>query len=335
MENGRVLRIGNTALGEPDDRSGSSIVSADGSFVVFSSAASNLVAYHSHSDLYRYDLATTEIVPLGTAYEGPIQFSGLGSLSLTHNDRYLFFYYSFSNLVENDSNGYRDVFVLDLHDGQVKMVSVLEDGTQGNNLSYYATGNNDLSVIAFDTLATSFGYSDTNRERDIYLKLLAPADGDHDGVIDESDNCPLLPNPNQLDSDGDEIGDICDPDDDGDGIEDSIDNCPLTVNADQKDLDGDGVGDECDTDLDGDGVVDGYDSCRFTSIGDPVDLSGCSVSDVCPCTLADGGTDWRNNGLYTRCVAHQAMKLLRLSRIEQPIYASYVKEAAQATCGKY
>jgi len=36
-----------------------------------------------------------------------------------------------------------------------------------------------------------------------------PTDTDGDGVPDESDNCPTVPNTDQTDTDGDVIGDAC------------------------------------------------------------------------------------------------------------------------------
>ncbi|MBX2878674.1 MAG: thrombospondin type 3 repeat-containing protein [Granulosicoccus sp.] len=44
-----------------------------------------------------------------------------------------------------------------------------------------------------------------------------PVDTDGDGITDTIDNCDLLSNVDQLDMDGDSIGDICDGDPDGDG----------------------------------------------------------------------------------------------------------------------
>lgn len=61
---------------------------------------------------------------------------------------------------------------------------------------------------------------------------------------DECDNCPRVPNPSQVDSDRDLVGDACDSniDRDRDGIQDNVDNCPNIPNSDQKDADNDGLG---------------------------------------------------------------------------------------------
>jgi Tol biopolymer transport system component len=57
------------------------------------------------------------------------------------------------------------------------------------------------------------------------------------------------------------------PDTDGDGVPDQLDNCPLVPNSDQTDTDGDGVGDACDQQTCGDGVIEGTEECDGTALG--------------------------------------------------------------------
>ena len=111
--------------------------------------------------------------------------------------------------------------------------------------------------------------------------MFVTTDDDGDGILDTEDNCPLVANADQLDTDGDGIGDVCDTDDDGDGILDTEDNCPLVANADQFDTDGDGIGDVCDSDVDGDGIENSDDNCPSTPNSDQADWDNDGIGDIC------------------------------------------------------
>jgi len=75
-------------------------------------------------------------------------------------------------------------------------------------------------------------------------------DSDGDGISEvdplRADVCPMIFDPDQLDTDGDGAGDACDLDLDDDGIQNLLDNCEALVNPDQLDADRDLRGDACD-----------------------------------------------------------------------------------------
>ncbi len=76
-----------------------------------------------------------------------------------------------------------------------------------------------------------------------------PGDSDGDGVPDQIDNCANIANPDQVDVNGNDIGDACELsilDGDGDGFNDDVDNCPFVANFGQEDDDRDGIGNACD-----------------------------------------------------------------------------------------
>ena len=133
--------------------------------------------------------------------------------------------------------------------------------------------------------------------------VVAIYDTDADSIGRFEDNCPVVANTDQLDTDIDSLGDACDPDDDGDTVADGSDNCPLVANADQANTDGDGQGNDCDPDDDNDGVLDGADAfpldanesvdtdgdgtgdnsdnCRYMSNSNQQDSNGNMIGDAC------------------------------------------------------
>lgn len=131
-------------------------------------------------------------------------------------------------------------------------------------------------------------------------------DTDRDKLLDGSDNCPAVANPDQ--SDGvhpNGIGDACD-DPDGDGRVDLGDNCPDHANEAQDDVDADGWGDACDhcNDRDGDGFGDPdlppaacpLDNCPSEPNGDQSDaVHPNGIGDACDDPDADGVADSRDN----------------------------------------
>ena len=135
--------------------------------------------------------------------------------------------------------------------------------------------DNDGQGNACDTDDDNDGLLDTSEpagcqlDADCDNDLVSDGSLDPDGtgpIVAGPDNCIQVPNQNQLNTDGDSMGNACDPDDDNDTVLDGADNCPLVANGpaqagiphvgNQTNTDLDGEGDACDLDDDSDGFSD-------------------------------------------------------------------------------
>jgi hypothetical protein len=166
-----------------------------------------------------------------------------------------------------------------------------------------ADGRNDRQEAAIFLLETDPEDPETERStpdlKDFFGGVLITPNGSPDGVSDGVDNCPWLFNPDQLDSDQDGLGDVCeaeigsdpaDPDSDGDGLEDGHELLILGSLPTSADSDEDGVSDQeeillglqfLNNDTDGDFVSDGPDNCPLTANPLQEDFDGDGVGDPC------------------------------------------------------
>jgi hypothetical protein len=143
------------------------------------------------------------------------------------------------------------------------------------------------------------------------------ADTDADGFSDSLDNCPVVANASQLNTDGDTFGNACDADDDGDGLLDTVEtNTLVFVSASDTgtdplltDTDADGAADGAETgtgiwngpndrgtnpvvaDTDGDGWSDGIETNTGVFVG-PADTG---TNPLLADTDADGTNDPLDN----------------------------------------
>jgi Tol biopolymer transport system component len=118
------VNLSGTGGGNGDSAAGA--ISSDGRYVVFESAASDLVAGDTNgvSDIFARDLESGTTVLVSAAPDGSPGNGASSSAVMTPDGRYVAFVSSATNLVAGDTNGIADVFVRDLTAGTTQLASV-------------------------------------------------------------------------------------------------------------------------------------------------------------------------------------------------------------------
>ncbi|MFI1866111.1 RICIN domain-containing protein [Streptomyces jumonjinensis] len=164
-------QIGNGASTGPS-------ISADGRYLTFRSAASNLVPgdTNNHNDVFLYDrrAGTIERVSVSTAEAEANHGSSRSTISA--DGRYVTFDSTATNLIAPadppaTADPY-DIFVRDRQAGTTELVSVSNSGREGNGDSYGPTLSADGRYVAFHSYSSDLLPSgvDTNAVSDVFVR---------------------------------------------------------------------------------------------------------------------------------------------------------------------
>jgi Tol biopolymer transport system component len=173
---GRTVRVSVDGRGrQGNDDSSASDISATGRFVVFSSVATDLVRndVNGYEDLFVHDrvTGTTRLVSVrSNEVQANASVGNIDPGSISADGRFITFGSTASNLVKDDGNAVSDVFVRDRVAGTTTRVSMSSTGDEGNGASRDPAISGDGTLVTFSSDATNLFGSDTNAERDIFVR---------------------------------------------------------------------------------------------------------------------------------------------------------------------
>jgi Tol biopolymer transport system component len=175
---GAVTRVSVAAGGaDPNGPSSDPDISADGRFVVFESAASNLVDGDTDgvADVFVRDLQTQTTSLVSSARGGGPADGASGSPAISASGAFVSFASKATNLVAGDGNGVGDVFVRDLVLARTSRVSVTSRGRQQNAavadpFTQISDISRDGRYVVFDSDATNLVRADANQHTDVFLR---------------------------------------------------------------------------------------------------------------------------------------------------------------------
>ena len=170
---------------QPDGDSRRPVVSRDGSYVVFESAATNLIAPQScgllgfgckggdnnkADDVFAYQMSTGTVTRVSTAADGTEGNGASNRPSLSGDGTKVVFNSLATNLVSGV--GGQQVYMKDLNSGAITLVSSTDAGVPGDKASASPSMSADGRWVSFDSKATNFNPADAGGDTDVYVKDL-------------------------------------------------------------------------------------------------------------------------------------------------------------------
>jgi Tol biopolymer transport system component len=179
-------------------------MSADGRYVAFESAASNLVPgdMNGVSDIFARDVLLGLTVAVSITPTGATGSSGSRLPSISGDGRFVAFQSSAHDLVTGDVNGVSDIFVRDLWLGATQLVSINAMGEQANAACAAPSISGNGRRVAFESAATNLVPGDVNAWTDVFVRDLyahttqlvsIASDGSQGDFVSGIDCCSSIP----------------------------------------------------------------------------------------------------------------------------------------------
>ena len=169
---GQVSLISMSPEGGPaNNNSSNPAITPDGRYVAFESYASNLVEGDGNGckDVFLRDRETRETFLVSVSSDGTQGNGHSYPAAVSADGRYVAFASSASNLVADDTNGIRDIFVHDRIEHVTIRVSTGPEGVQGDGASFHPAISADGRYVAFTSEATNLVEGDINGARDVFV----------------------------------------------------------------------------------------------------------------------------------------------------------------------
>ncbi len=175
-----TVRINTTTTGTQaaGGNSFAAAISADGNWVAFTSLANNLDPADTNTvtDTYLKNLNSGQLSLVSKGATG-VGNAASNLPAISADARYVAFVSAATNLVANDTNGFADVFLYDVSNATLELVSINSAGVQANgNSGAGACGSNCFSIsadgryVAFESTATNLSPIDPDSINDIYVR---------------------------------------------------------------------------------------------------------------------------------------------------------------------
>ncbi len=147
-------------------------ISADGRYVAFETDATNLVSgdVYGIGDIFVRDRLSGTTVKVSVASDGTPGNDSSYYPAFSADGRYIVFKSAATNLIDNDTNSYTDIFMHDQQNGMTVRVSIAANGVQADSFSNKPVISSNGRYVAFYSYASNLVAGDINGQADVFVR---------------------------------------------------------------------------------------------------------------------------------------------------------------------